>query len=150
MSEIRSEQIKDGSVTTDDIANGTLKNDDLATNAAIAQSKIDSTTGWITSLIETTTNSDGTYLKFDNGTLICYFTKNSTNGNYNTWTFPYTFISAPMGFATQNTGEGNGLYVTIGTIGTTSYRFGLIVGNTGNYYAGTLPCALMAIGRWKS
>ena len=46
---IRGEQIKDGSVTGADIADLTIQNEDIATNADIDQSKINSTTGWITS-----------------------------------------------------------------------------------------------------
>lgn len=105
--------------------------------------------GAVSNIVEYGSNANGAYIKFGNGVLVCWASKNNTASNYATWTYPVAFVAAPVVWGANNGGENTGLGCSVGTIGASSCRYSLIVFTTGVYYAGTLPCALLAIGRWK-
>ncbi len=109
-------------------------------------------------ITESGSNSNGRYIKFDDGTMICYSNRvcstppNSPRGAlYSTesedWTFPSTFISTPSFFINEVSGLGScwgalGIRATT-TIGT-SFRLFRTSSDTKILTAG-----LYAIGRWK-
>ena len=109
-------------------------------------------------ITESGTNSNGSYIKFDDGTMICYSTRvcstppDSPHGVlYGTeseqWTFPSRFISVPSVFINEVKGAGSCWGALGGSEATT-------IGTSFRLYRATnsnlIPTAgLFAIGRWK-
>ncbi len=109
-------------------------------------------------ITESGSNSNGRYIKFDDGTMICYSNRdcsappNSPRGTlYSTgsegWTFPSTFISTPSIFINEVKGVGN-CWGALGNIATTTTgtSFQLFRASSG---ANISTAGLYAIGRWK-
>lgn len=104
-------------------------------------------------------NGNGNYIKFPNGLLICYVSKQfntgtqtstiTTSGNTyyaeNTWNFPYSFIEVPI-VSSSCLDRGTGLYGTCMEVPNTTsvkfYCFGPGSGRGTGYHA-------IAIGKWK-
>ena len=109
-------------------------------------------------ITESGTNSNGSYIKFDDGTMICYSNRDcsappdSPHGAlYSTgsdqWTFPSRFISTPSIFINEVKGAGSCWGSLAGSAATT-------IGTSFRLYRASssslIPTAgLYAIGRWK-
>lgn len=112
---------------------------------------------------EVGSNANGSYIKYEDGTLICYVTK-SINFSFSSsqmwgsmWesdstslgTFPYTFYSTPTISVTNNSGAGGfieGIQSTSTTSIGTTYMCRPLDTNT----AQTYTLSIIAIGRWKA
>jgi hypothetical protein len=79
----------------------------------------------------------------------CWNTVTSTASNYATWTYPKALTTIDSAWGNSLAGEGTGVSVTIGTVSTTSLRFGLIVMTTGAYWSSTGSVGLEVRGRWR-
>ena len=108
-------------------------------NAAIAQSTVSGS------------NANGAYVKFVDGTMICYniispftFTANSTRTE--THNFPAAFISAPVVTLNINTTIPDKLSLSCYGVSTTQY----VLNAVSTFSADQGPAVwMMAIGRWK-
>lgn len=130
-----------------------------ATNLNQLQTNIETA---INSVVESGSNDNGNYIKFSDGTMICYhsilksdvaFTKNTSgtyyfiNENYEhlyDWTYPQEFISVPKVITTVSSSG----YVNAccGNISRTTAR----VLSTTNYNASiNITFNIVAIGKWK-
>ena len=97
--------------------------------------------------IETGSNANGSYIKYSNGTLICYGTA-TTSDAWVSVNFPVTFIANPTVTTGGNSGTAETTTIMIiktANIGTSSFRTCRIVGS--NYDAGKVDW--IAIGKWK-
>lgn len=118
-----------------------------------------------TPLIETGSGTNGTYIKFFDGTMICTcsvtrtVTLNGTYGNvhganFGSITFPATFISQPYVSWSSNNPDGNtrghwiGTYNGI-TVSTTAVSGLHIYRHNINEEASQIEVQVTAIGRWK-
>lgn len=118
-----------------------------------------------TPLIETGSGTNGTYIKFFDGTMICTcsvtrtVTLNGTYGNlyganFGSITFPATFVSQPYVSWSSNNPDGNtrghwvGTYNGI-TVSTTAVSGLHIYRHNANEEASQIEVQVTAIGRWK-
>lgn len=113
---------------------------------------------WITS----GSNANGSWIKFGDGTMICWISANitcsssvsnvfgSTSGTtyYNTgaWTFPVEFVAAPTLCLTPGTNVNSARLVYSGTVSATTANW-VAVTEVNN---GQVRAHLIAIGRWKA
>jgi len=106
-------------------------------------------------IVETITNSNGTAIKFDNGTMICRWSNTNTstaNSGYGylfaapgvLWTYPAAFISTPTVIASADA-RSSICSAESSQIGTTSVTLYLFSGTNGGY--GYLQA--IATGNWK-
>lgn len=114
---------------------------------------------YINSIIETGTNSDGSWIKYNDGTMICYITKEYNNVNItNSWgsvyesdriqlgNFPQQFINIPT--ITANCVRGLSVFLealspTNTSIGETWFMRPVSQSNTSS------TISFIAIGKWK-
>jgi hypothetical protein len=118
-----------------------------------------------TPLIETGSGTNGTYIKFFDGTMICTCSVTRTvtlNGvygnlygaNFGSITFPATFVSQPYVSWSSNNPDGNtrghwvGTYNGI-TVSTTAVSGLHIYRHNSNEEASQIEVQVTAIGRWK-
>ena len=108
---------------------------------------------------ESGSNSNGNYIKFEDGTMICEhsYTVNATvntaaggmymNGTASTWTFPATFSAAPrvIGSLTRASSRATFLFPTTITTTDSGIGFASSMSETAVDYG----VKVMAIGRWK-
>jgi hypothetical protein len=89
-------------------------------------------------------NSNGTFTKFDDGTMTCFHTVNTDSNGLGPWTFPAAYASAPRVQATAIAASDD-RSVSINTATTTEVT---IRGwrTVGTAWEG--PVSVMAIGRW--
>jgi hypothetical protein len=103
-------------------------------------------TGKITgSIIETGSDSNGTFTKFADGTLTVHFTVNSSASADVTWTFPSPFIATPTVTATSVINSQTPRLVQIITRSATNLTFGAYLVSGARTVTG---CSLVAHGRW--
>ncbi len=106
-------------------------------------------------------NSNGSYVKFADGTLICYIKKNVTvsfneqlSANMyrakvsNLFTFPANFIEEPI-VSIQPCLYSDGLFCWIVKIIMDKAKISTIELLRGDNSSGTISLCLLAIGRWK-
>ena len=96
-------------------------------------------------IVQTATNADGTYVRFADGTQICWGGITSSNAGQVTWTFPAAFVSTPRVQGTA-LATGNGRIVVYSAAGTTSADFGVY--STANALVDGIFTSVMAVGRW--
>lgn len=127
-----------------------------ATNMNALQTNVENAIGEI---IESGSNSNGSYIKFSDGTMICYKSTTVTAAIDNSWgsvyetsntvsfgDFPETFISAPI-VTVEPTGTGcwvEGLNNTSTTQVGNSYLARAVNTHSRNY-----SFNIIAIGKWK-
>ena len=105
---------------------------------------------YINGLIESGSNTNGSYIKFPDGTMICNGTKYfaNTSDAWQVQTFPVSFIAEPNVIATLNTGIGQSSTVAaakVSKIATNQCEICLI--SPSGY--GTGNAEWIAIGKWK-
>jgi hypothetical protein len=107
--------------------------------------------------IESSSNSNGSWVKFCDGTLICYsptFDYGSSGywvSSSKVWTFPYSngFISNPAVIATQQLGIGPNdwaIHFWVDSIAKTSAKINVTAQGAAG---GSTYASVIAIGRWK-
>ncbi|WP_107841218.1 phage tail protein [Metasolibacillus meyeri] len=103
-------------------------------------------------VVESGNNANGSYIKYANGTLMCYHTlflgEQTANTLYATqWLLPATFVIQPMAFANVRYGSSNGSFEGVCRVMQNSTASVLVQHRpnmTQSYYA-----SCFAIGRWK-
>lgn len=93
-------------------------------------------------ITESGNNANGYYIKFDDGTLICWHSLEFTGGS-GIWTFPASFFSIPIVQVTPQYYTTLAISLSLGNVSTTSstIRTNSVTANQGAH--------VMAIGRWK-
>lgn len=103
-------------------------------------------------------NANGSYLKFEDGTLICWgqeiYTYVNTSWYHGTWTYPHAFIATPPHVSGNRTAESfNNYYIdgaALGLAGHTTSCYGRLFSSSSSMPSGLSPLIrMMAIGRWK-
>lgn len=102
--------------------------------------------------IESGSNENGSYIKFNDGTMICYGTNNGVDGSYRQITFPVSFLVNPK--VNVNTVMFDSNYVHLAqvyNINTTGCRVSVrYTGSSGDAWGtGSNEFDWIAIGRWK-
>ena len=103
--------------------------------------------------IENGNNTNGKYIKFNDGTLICYTrlettASGDTGGIFDSWTFPVEFNDIPNVQATNLYYATPNIYNSVGiTTKTTTDIYWRYAGS--GTVTGTVSVNVMAIGRWK-
>ena len=115
----------------------------------------------ISGIIESGSNTNGNYVKYSDGTLICY--KNVTvSGTFQAWgstfltnemslgSFPYTFYASPI--ITVNPINTDTAGAVLSVINTSTTSCGVVRVMRGTSLTGTqsFTFSVMAIGRWKA
>lgn len=105
------------------------------------------------------TNANGTAIKYDDGTMICYHNWTQTsaidlsygnvfiNRNPLDWTFPVPFEQLPICFCGQAQWETGASWGAVAIVEKTKVRIRAI--DTVSRASGTISLLAMAIGRWK-
>ena len=120
-------------------------------------------------LITGGTNSDGSWIKFPDGTMICWHNISlgditslgkgtwedpyRTPASVNVWNFPMSFISRPQVHAQLDnqidTWHAKSAFVSFVRPGTHSVRGIQAIRPNGASTSAIIDCSLIAIGRWK-
>lgn len=132
-----------------------------STNTPLNATNLNNNFNECNNIVESGSNSNGRYIKFSDGTMVCYKTIHKTNVDMsNQWgalyetvsavefgDFPQTFIEKPCVSVTKTDGAGI-MHEGIGSITTTSagstYFCSPINRSSINFYVD-----IIAIGRWK-
>ena len=99
-------------------------------------------------IIERDSNANGEYVRFADGTQICWHTLNSNSSADVTWTYPAEFSAAPSCNVSPREAD------RVGTMGattptTTSMTFrAFILFTTPDIARSGVSCSLLAVGRW--
>ena len=98
-------------------------------------------------IVSSGSNSNGYYIQFADGTMICRKTYGAT-ANGTTITFPIAFISAPEYVGAGDIPPSSGAYnfIAAGTITTSNF---MVVAHNGIGGSISEPFSFCAIGRWK-
>ena len=99
-------------------------------------------------IIESGSNANGEYVKYADGTLICYH-KMSVDAGLTNWVYPIPFISIPpyIGGIVRTTGSNPNSYViTIGEADSTDT--GIQALTSSNVHKSLTNVSVIAIGRW--
>ena len=99
--------------------------------------------------IETITNSNGTAIKFGDGTMICHGTK-TMSASYGTVNFPVAFVENPMMIATLNaTVSNDSIYIISTNVSSNSVANIFARKNDNTAVATEIDVTWQAIGKWK-
>ena len=110
-------------------------------------------------IIDTGSNTNGTYIKYDNGIMMCYKSVESSVAMTNAWGsymyegtqnlgyFPATFINVPQIFITNV--SGNGAIIESFNANPTTSSAGVIFYCRPDASTRTIKTDILAIGRWK-
>lgn len=90
-------------------------------------------------------NANGTYIRFADGTQICWGGVTSSSAGHVTWTFPAAFTAAPRIQGTA-LAAANGLIVVYSNATATAADFGVY--GTSNTALDGIFASVMAVGRW--
>ena len=148
--------ITDATIATGDIA------DDAVTNTKLDLSETYNFTAMPqkggNGIISKGSNSNGYYVKFADGTLICHVDKSTTEqnngasaGNFyysdaETWTYPLAFNASPRVIAQVNGGHYNAISAKAVSIGTSSTNY---LTQSINSTTNSQGLVLLAIGTWE-
>lgn len=113
-------------------------------------------------VVESGSNANGYYIKFEDGTMICKGTASGSSPNYDWWsfckrtaeqiqvTFPATFVGSPTVTANPTNVLGGLFAILIDTQTTTHFTFtGLRAGGAANSNYTAWGITYIAVGRWK-
>ncbi len=107
-----------------------------------------------TSSMEIGSNDNGTYIKFENGLLICFsvisisLAVGDTNGNV-TWVFPHSMRDNTYGYTVGFNNVYTQAAVTIGYYSKTSDLMIIRATKSTSSVSVTIPCSPIVIGFWK-
>jgi hypothetical protein len=105
-----------------------------------------------TAIVDHGSNANGTYVKFSDGTMICYrvispLSMNANQTTTETFNFPASFYSTPGVWLTLNTSIPDKLIVSTYGVSTTQY----VINKVSTFSATQGPaCYVLAVGRWKA
>lgn len=145
-----------GSGGTSEIAKGLLQI--LAETVDILGSNFKFNGKNVSVIEEQGTNANGTYIKYRDGTMICWFNRAGTYAINQAWgsmfyspyqaiTFPASFVGLPIVQAQNTNSVGEGIFVVVGA---TANNFTGYVLRPTSGQSGTYVTYYMAIGRWKA
>ena len=158
--------IADGAVDTTQLANGAVDTTQLADDA-VTNTKLDLSETYNftampqkggTEFISKGSNSNGYYVKFADGTLICNVDKSTSAqnqgpsaGNFyssdaGTWTYPLAFDAAPRVIAQVNGGHYNAMSAKAVSINATTTNY---LTQSINSTTNAQGLSLLAIGTWS-
>jgi len=144
-------QIVEGGITDDAVGNTKLDLSETYNFTAMPQKGGNG-------IVATASNSNGRYIKFGDGTLICHVDKSVTEqnngpsaGNFyssdsGSWTYPLAFNAAPRVIAQVNGGHYNAMSAKAVSIGTSSTNYLTMSINSTTNAQGL---SLLAIGTWS-
>jgi hypothetical protein len=144
-------QIVEGGITDDAVGNTKLDLSETYNFTAMPQKGGNG-------IVATASNSNGRYIKFGDGTLICHVDKSVTEqnngpsaGNFyssdsGSWTYPLAFNAAPRVIAQVNGGHYNAMSAKAVSIGTSSTNYLTMSINSTTNAQGL---SLLAIGTWE-
>lgn len=95
-------------------------------------------------------NTNGNYIKFPNGSLICYAIVNKSSGN--TITFPYAFTASPVVHVSITDSSSNNMFeARPETRSTTSFKLHAVraTGSGVAEFTTASNYSYIAIGKWK-
>lgn len=96
-------------------------------------------------IVESGSNSDGSFFRSADGTQFCYVNLNAETEH--NWTFPQSFsTSSPVTNASVARTSPTGRFATSGSTSATSTDFFVFSGSSGDYSSGSVRC--FAIGAW--
>ena len=98
--------------------------------------------------IESGNNTNGYYIKYADGTMICYDNKYFSTAGWQTITYPVEYVSTPTILCNTNSGTTESatfVLTKISNIGLTTFRTCIVL--TSGYDNGTVNW--IAIGKWK-
>ena len=112
----------------------------------------------INGMLESGSNTNGSYIKYSDGTMICWGTKSGTTTMHDYWgqfertdtlsiTFPQTFISTPATTITLNNLAGGEVSCYLMSNSTTGCSFQELKANGSSYDGYSVN--YIAIGKWK-
>tara|TARA_R100001460_G_scaffold24729_1_gene49629 strand:+ start:17 stop:493 length:477 start_codon:yes stop_codon:yes gene_type:complete len=148
--------ITDGTIATGDMADDAVDNTKLDLSETYNFTAMPQKGG--NGIVATASNSNGRYIKFADGSLICSVDKSVTeqnNGasagnfyysNAGTWTYPLAFNAAPKVIAQVNGGHYNAMSAKAVSIGTSSTNYLTMSINSTTNAQGL---SLLAIGTWE-
>ena len=148
--------ITDGTIATGDIADDAVDNTKLDLSETYNFTTMPQRGG--NAIVSKGSNSNGAYVKFGDGTLICTAQKTTleqNNGasagnfyysNAGTWTYPLAFNAAPKVIAQVNGGHYNAMSAKAVSIGTSSTNYLTMSINSTTNAQGL---SLLAIGTWE-
>lgn len=102
--------------------------------------------------VESGSNDNGDYVKFSDGTLICYGTNNGVDGSYRQITFPVSFLANPKVNVNTIVFDNNYVHLAqVYNINTTGCRVSVrYTGSSGGTWGtGSNEFDWIAIGKWK-
>ena len=100
---------------------------------------------------ESGSNTNGRYIKFSDGTMICHMTVtvNYTTAGTTTYTFPATFVGTPACSVSFQSGSNVGYRTAIRNSVLQSVPTSILLTTIDNASVGSLDAYILAIGRWK-
>ena len=148
--------IADTAISTAKIANDAVDNTKLDLSETYNFTAMPQKSG--TDIVSKGSNSNGSYVKFGDGTLICHVAKSTSAqnqgpsaGNFysstaGTWTYPLAFSSAPRVIAQVSGGHYNAMSAKAVSINATTTNYlTMSINSTGNAQG----MELFAIGVWS-
>ena len=106
-------------------------------------------------IVESGTNENGRYIKFGDGTMICFInsrqTKTVGGGGQFSWVYPSTFIDKNVSIACHGNSVNQSYFFVLQNTGTTTSEAVMAARTaTSGVSAGTsIDVNMIAIGRWK-
>ena len=155
LSTIGTNAITDGTIATGDIADDAVTNTKLDLSETYNFTAMPQKSG--TDIVSKGSNSNGAYVKFGDGTLICTAQKTTLEqnngasaGNFyysdsNTWTYPLAFDAAPRVICQVVGGHYNAISAKAVSVGTSSTTY---ITQSINNTTNDQGMELMAIGTW--
>jgi hypothetical protein len=98
------------------------------------------------SLIDFGANSNGRFVRYPDGTQICYHALNSSGSAEVNWTFPSVFIDSPIATGSSATPSENIFAFRVSASSASSINFAVFTSGAGRIATST---RLIAIGRWR-
>lgn len=104
-------------------------------------------------MIEYGSNSNGSYIRFADGTQVCWRIVDDTDGGYYIWTYPAAFASTPVAIGQAGVIPGNenwtGKMILAAAFSATAVFYPYSATGTAALFAGPIRWYFLAIGRWK-
>lgn len=109
--------------------------------------------GWFGCIVQSGSNSNGHYVRYDDGTQVCWQIVDNTNGGYYTWIYPVAFASTPVAIGQAGVINDNedwkGKMILAVAYSTIATFYPYSATGTAALFAGPIRWYFLAIGRWK-
>ncbi len=109
--------------------------------------------GWFGRIVQSGSNSNGSYIRYDDGTQVCWQIVDDTDGGYYTWTYPAAFASTPVAIGQAGVISGNedwqGKMILVIANSATATFYPYSATQTSALFFGPIRWHFLATGRWK-